>query len=189
MQEVWKDIDAHAKQWIRDAGEHLMASMKKALIIETKSNAADLVTNMDREIEQFLIGKIKETFPHHNILGEEGYGDEVTSSDGVVWLIDPIDGTMNFVHQKRNFAISIGIYENGIGKIGLIYDPVHDELYHALKGAGAFCNEVPIPLLQRGIVEQGIVALNAIWLTDNPLLNMESMMALVKKARGTWGTR
>lgn len=101
MQEVWKDIDAHAKQWIRDAGEHLMASMKKALIIETKSNAADLVTNMDREIEQFLIGKIKETFPHHNILGEEGYGDEVTSSDGVVWLIDPIDGTMNFVHQKE----------------------------------------------------------------------------------------
>ena len=74
---------------------------EKALIIETKSNAADLVTNMDREIEQFLIGKIKETFPHHHILGEEGYGDEVTSSDGVVWLIDPIDGTMNFVHQKE----------------------------------------------------------------------------------------
>ncbi len=104
MQEVWKDIDAHAKQWIRDAGERLMASMKKALIIETKSNAADLVTNMDREIEQFLIGKIKETFPHHHILGEEGYGDEVTSSDGVVWLIDPIDGTMNFVHQKKKFC-------------------------------------------------------------------------------------
>ena len=60
---------------------------EKALIIETKSNAADLVTNMDREIEQFLIGKIKETFPHHHILGEEGYGDEVTSSDGVVWLM------------------------------------------------------------------------------------------------------
>ena len=90
MQEVWKDIDAHAKRWIRDAGEHLMASMKKALIIETKSNAADLVTNMDREIEQFLIGKIKETFPNHNILGEEGYGDEITSSDGVVWLIDQL---------------------------------------------------------------------------------------------------
>ncbi|MEM5608410.1 inositol monophosphatase family protein [Bacillus toyonensis] len=101
MQEVWKDIDAHAKRWIRDAGERLMASLKQALIIEMKSNAADLVTNMDREIEQYLIGKIKETFPTHNILGEEGYGDEITSSDGVVWLIDPIDGTMNFVHQKE----------------------------------------------------------------------------------------
>ena len=108
MQEVWKDIDAHAKRWIRDAGEHLMASMKKALIIETKSNATDLVTNMDREIEQFLIGKIKETFPNHNILGEEGYGDEITSSDGVVWLIDPIDGTMNFVHQKEILRFQLG---------------------------------------------------------------------------------
>ena len=72
---------------------------EKALIIETKSNAADLVTNMRNRA--VLIGKIKETFPHHHILGEEGYGDEVTSSDGVVWLIDPIDGTMNFVHQKE----------------------------------------------------------------------------------------
>lgn len=101
MQEVWKEIDTNAKQWIREAGERLMASLQKTLTIETKSNAADLVTNMDREIEQFLIGKIKKTFPGHYILGEEGYGDELASSDGVVWLIDPIDGTMNFVHQKE----------------------------------------------------------------------------------------
>ena len=73
---------------------------EKALIIETKSNAADLVTNIPRD-RTVLIGKIKETFPNHNILGEEGYGDEITSSGGVVWLIDPIDGTMNFVHQKE----------------------------------------------------------------------------------------
>ncbi|WP_242143546.1 MULTISPECIES: inositol monophosphatase family protein [unclassified Bacillus cereus group] len=185
MQEVWKEIDTHAKQWVREAGESLRASLKQALIIETKSNAADLVTNMDREIEQFFIGKIKETFPEHYILGEEGYGDEVTSSNGIVWLIDPIDGTMNFVHQKRNFAISIGIYENGIGIIGLIYDPVHDELYHAVKGEGAFCNGVSIPMLQEGALESSIVALNATWLTDNPLLHMEKMMQLVTKARGT----
>ncbi len=131
------------------------------------------------------MGKLKKHSQPIIFLGEEGYGDEITSSDGVVWLIDPIDGTMNFVHQKRNFAISIGIYENGIGKIGLIYDPVHDELYHAVKGVGAFCNDTPIPLLEKGTVKNGIIALNAIWLTDNPLLNMESMMALVKKARGT----
>ena len=62
---------------------------EKALIIETKSNATDLVTNIPRD-RTVLIGKIKETFPNHNILGEEGYGDEITSSDGVVWLIDPL---------------------------------------------------------------------------------------------------
>ncbi|MBC6974168.1 inositol monophosphatase family protein [Bacillus sp. Xin] len=185
MQEVWKEIDTNAKRWIREAGERLMASLQKTLTIETKSSAADLVTNMDREIEQFLIGEIKQTFPNHYILGEEGYGDEVASSEGVVWLIDPIDGTMNFVHQKRNFAISIGIYENGIGRIGLIYDPVHDELYHAVKGEGAFCNGVSIPSLEESAIENGIIALNATWLTDNPLLNMEKMMQLVKLARGT----
>ncbi|WP_459499725.1 inositol monophosphatase family protein [Bacillus sp. C1] len=185
MQEVWKEIDTHAKQWIREAGERLIASLQKTLIVETKSNAADLVTNMDRETEQFLIGRIKETFPEHSILGEEGYGDEVASLDGIVWLIDPIDGTMNFVHQKRNFAISIGIYENGIGKIGLVYDPVHDELYHAVKGEGAFCNDVSIPMLEKSTVEHGIIALNATWLTDNPLLNMGKMIQLVKLARGT----
>lgn len=185
MQEVWEEIDAYAKQWIKEAGQHLVSSMKQSLIIETKSNASDLVTNMDREIEQFFIGKIKETFPKHYILGEEGYGDELASTDGILWLIDPIDGTMNFVHQKRNFAISIGIYENGIGKIGLVYDPVHDELYHAKMGVGAFCNEIKIPSLQPSEVSLGVIAVNATWLTDNPRLDMSKMAQLVKKARGT----
>ncbi|MEH6890401.1 inositol monophosphatase family protein [Bacillus sp. JJ864] len=185
MQEVWEEIDAYAKQWIKEAGQHLVSSMKQSLIIETKSNASDLVTNMDREIEQFFIGKIKETFPKHYILGEEGYGDELASTEGILWLIDPIDGTMNFVHQKRNFAISIGIYENGIGKIGLVYDPVHDELYHAKMGVGAFYNEIKIPSLQPSEVSLGVIAVNATWLTDNPRLDMRKMAQLVKKARGT----
>lgn len=185
MQEVWKEIDSHAKRWIRAAGEHLITSLQQSLTIETKSSASDLVTNMDREIEQFFIGKIKEKFPEHHILGEEGYGDELASSNGIVWLIDPIDGTMNFVHQKRNFAISIGIYENGIGKIGLIYDPVHDELYHAIKGEGAFCNDMEIPQLEKGAVCNGVIALNATWLTHNRLLDMTKMAELVKAARGT----
>ncbi|ENQ3104555.1 myo-inositol-1(or 4)-monophosphatase [Bacillus sp. 491mf] len=185
MQEVWEEIDAYAKQWIKEAGQYLISSMKQSLIIETKSNASDLVTNMDREIEQFFIGKVKEIFPKHYILGEEGYGDDLASTDGVLWLIDPIDGTMNFVHQKRNFAISIGIYENGIGKIGLVYDPVHDELYHAKKGVGAFCNEIKIPSLQPGEISSGVIAVNATWLTDNSRLDMRKMAQLVKKARGT----
>lgn len=185
MQEVWKEIDLHAKQWIREAGEYLNTSLKESLTIETKSNASDLVTNMDHEIEQFFISKIKEKFPMHHILGEEGYGDELNSTEGIIWLIDPIDGTMNFIHQKRNFAISIGIYENGVGKIGLIYDPVHEELYHTIKGEGAFCNEVRIPNLEVGEICNGVVALNATWLTHNRLLDMAKMAELVRNARGT----
>ena len=109
----------HAKQWVKEAGERIRASFDKTLNIETKSNPNDLVTNIDKEIEQFFIKKIRADFPTHKIMGEEGFGDELTNLDGVVWMIDPIDGTMNFIHQQRNFAISLAVYENGIGKIGL----------------------------------------------------------------------
>jgi myo-inositol-1(or 4)-monophosphatase len=181
----WNELANHAKEWVKEAGGLLTASLQAALVIETKSNASDLVTNMDRQIEQFFIGKIKETYPHHRILGEEGYGDKLTSSEGTIWLIDPIDGTMNFVHQKRNFAISIGIYHDGSGKIGIVYDPVHDELYYAIAGKGAYYNDISIPTLQEGTIEEGVVALNATWLTKNSLLNHESMAALVRRSRGT----
>ncbi|MFD3447997.1 inositol monophosphatase family protein [Microbacteriaceae bacterium 4G12] len=185
MQHMWKEIDIRAKEWIKEAGQLLLSSLQQTLVVETKSNASDLVTNMDREIEQFFIGKIHETYPGHYILGEEGYGDELTSKEGTVWLIDPIDGTMNFVHQKRNFAISIGIYHDGIGEIGLVYDPVHDELYHAIREEGAYCNGIAIPMLESGTIEEGVIALNAIWLTNNRRLDAAKMAELVRRARGT----
>jgi myo-inositol-1(or 4)-monophosphatase len=181
----WKDIDQKAKQWVKEAGEKIRNSFESTLSIQYKSNPNDLVTNMDKEIEQFLIGKIQETYPEHRILGEEGYGDEVTSLEGVLWIIDPIDGTMNFVHQQRNFAISVGIYGDGIGYIGLIYDVVHNELYHAFKGEGAFMNDLPLPRLDKVRIEEAIVSVNATWLLENPRIDHNLMTPIVKKARGT----
>ncbi len=83
-------------------------------------------------------------------MGEEGFGDEVHELEGIVWIIDPIDGTMNFVHQKRNFFISIGILEDGIGKLGYLYDVILDELYCASKGEGAFLNDKVLPTITAG---------------------------------------
>ena len=143
----WELIDTYAKEWVREAGNRIKASFTKTLTVHTKSNPNDLVTDIDRETEKFLIKKIKTVFPEHSILGEEGYGNKPENLSGVVWMIDPIDGTINFVHQQRNFAISIGIYENGKGKIGLIYDVVHDELYHAVSGNGAYMNETKLEKL------------------------------------------
>lgn len=67
------------------------------------------------------------------MLGEEGFGDKNLTKDGVIWFVDPIDGTKNFVHQKRNFAISIGVYVDGVGKVGYIYDVIGDELFYAIE--------------------------------------------------------
>lgn len=180
----WKDIDQKAKQWVREAGEKIRNSFESTLSIQYKSNPNDLVTNMDKEIEQFLIGKIQETYPEHRILGEEGYGDEVTSFDGVLWIIDPIDGTMNFVHQQRNFAISVGIYGEGIGYIGLIYDVVHNELYHAFKGEGAFMNDQRLPKLDKVNIEEAVIGINPVWVTENKRIDHNIIAPIVKKVRG-----
>ncbi|MCM3114088.1 inositol monophosphatase family protein [Neobacillus sp. MER 74] len=181
----WDQIYSHAKEWVNDAGARIRLSFDETLNIQTKSNANDLVTNMDKEIEQFFISKIRAVYPDHKILGEEGFGDTLESLDGVVWMIDPIDGTMNFIHQQRNFAISLGIYENGIGKIGLIYDVVHDELYHAKKGNGAYLNQKNLVPLKDTLVKESIIALNATWVMENHRIDHNLMIPLVKDSRGT----
>lgn len=180
-----KEINTYAMQWIKEAGENIRASFPKTLNVTAKSNPNDLVTDIDQETEQYFIEKIKGTFSNHRILGEEGYGDEVKDLSGVVWVIDPIDGTMNFVHQQRNFAISIGIYIDGEGVIGLIYDVVHDELYHCMKGNGVYLNENAIPKLSTAKVNEAIVALNATWVAPNKRINHEMLIPLIKDVRGT----
>lgn len=180
-----KEIDTYAKNWIREAGENIRSSFPKTLNVTAKSNPNDLVTDIDKGTEQYFIEKIKGTFPKHRIMGEEGYGDEITDLSGVVWIIDPIDGTMNFIHQQRNFAISIGIYVDGEGMIGLIYDVVHDELYHCIKGEGVFLNKKAIPKLEISKVNESIIALNATWVAPNKRINHELLIPLVKDVRGT----
>ncbi|BBP89014.1 hypothetical protein BsIDN1_26320 [Bacillus safensis] len=102
-----------------------------------------------------------------------------------MWIIDPIDGTMNFVHQKRNFAISIGIFENGVGKIGLIYDVIHDELYHAIKGEGAYMNDILLPPLKDVEIEKAIVGINPTWAIESPYFDAKPFARLVRDVRGT----
>jgi myo-inositol-1(or 4)-monophosphatase len=185
MQEKWKEIDECIRQWIKEAGTRILATFEKKLTIETKSHRNDLVTNVDREIEQFFIEKIRKTFPGHHVLGEEGFGDEIATLQGIVWIIDPIDGTMNFIHQKRNFAISIGVFENGVGVLGYVYDVVHDELYAARKGEGAFLNDQPLARLEPVSVPEAIISLNATWITENKRIDPNVLAPLVKDARGT----
>src|SRR5690625_3944855 len=104
-----------AKEWVEEAGEFIRERIHNPMVVDTKAHANDLVTEMDKNIEKFFVEKIKDKYPDHLLMGEEGYGDEVTSLEGTIWIIDPIDGTTNFVHQKKNFAISVGIYHDGIG--------------------------------------------------------------------------
>ncbi|RBW69407.1 inositol monophosphatase family protein [Bacillus taeanensis] len=183
--ENWNEISNKAMQWTKEAGEIILSSFSEERMINFKSNPSDLVTDMDQKTEQFFIEKIKSTYPTHKILGEEGFGDEVTSQEGTLWIIDPIDGTMNFVHQQRNFAISIGIYQDGVGKVGIIYDVVAGELFHCIVGSGAYLNEVALPKLNSVPLSEAVIGLNSTWVTENKRIDAEVLAPLVKAVRGT----
>ncbi|WP_010286620.1 inositol monophosphatase family protein [Kurthia massiliensis] len=171
---------------IKEAGERIRRSFFETMEIETKSNANDLVTNIDKEIEAFIVKKIHAYDTSFRILGEEGMAHEqITSLEGVVWMVDPIDGTMNFVRQRRNFAISIAIYEDGVGRAGYIYDVVADELYYAIAGNGAFMNGQRLSKLEPIALNKSIVGINAVWATPNRKIEHEGVIRLFRQLRGT----
>jgi myo-inositol-1(or 4)-monophosphatase len=97
------------------------------------------VTNIDQAAEADIIETIRRSYPNHCILAEES--GEITNSDtDIVWIIDPIDGTTNFVHGIPHYCISIAVQRRGIVEHGVIYDPFRDELFIASKGEGAQLN-------------------------------------------------
>lgn len=179
-------IEKHMKTWTLEAAQLLKDSFQSTLTITYKSHIADLVTDMDKSIEKFFINKIQQTFPDHKVLGEEGLGDEIKgNSNGVIWIIDPIDGTTNFIHQQANFAISIGVYEDGIGKLGLIYDVEGSNLYFAKDGEGAYLNDKKLPKLEEGTLSESVVGVNATWAGPNRRINHEHVQQIIRKSRGT----
>ncbi|PTE69785.1 inositol monophosphatase [Staphylococcus devriesei] len=154
-----------AKGLVLEAGNNVRTMMKDELNIETKSNPNDLVTNVDKATENYIYDAILRNYPDHQVIGEEGHGHHIENIDGVVWVVDPIDGTLNFVHQKENFAISIGIYRDGQPYAGLVYDVMKDVLYHAKVGEGAFENKHPLQHIEDTVLKQSLIGINPNWVT------------------------
>lgn len=130
--------------WLEIAAESLRESHRRELVINEKQNAGDLVTEMDKAIERFFIEKITQFYPEHRIIGEEGMSAPITDTKGIIWVIDPIDGTLNFVKQKDNFGIMIGIFEDGKPIAGYIYNVMRYELYYGIVGDGVYHNQKPL---------------------------------------------
>ena len=148
------------KEWIYEAAEISKLSFDHSINVEEKTNRTDLVTNIDKEIEHYFMNKINNHFPKERVLGEEGSGHDLTDLNGVVWVIDPIDGTLNFVKQQTDFAIMVSVYENGIGYLGYIYDVMKDELYSAIRNQGSYLNGEPIERVKDIPLREGLVAIS-----------------------------
>ncbi|WP_206911780.1 inositol monophosphatase family protein [Enterococcus sp. DIV0849a] len=149
------------KEWLTEAAGYIRVRLTNKLTVSQKSGRTDLVTNIDEEIQSFFIKKINQHYPNDRILAEEKGFNTIDSFAGRVWIIDPIDGTMNFVMEQENFCIMIAVYEEGVGQLGFIYDVMKEELYWGGKNYGVFLNDRKLPQPKDVALSEGLIGMNA----------------------------
>ncbi len=125
------------------------------LRIEKKAGVNNFVTELDRKSEQVIIETIKKAFPAHNILSEE-MGSEDNNSP-YTWIIDPIDGTTNFIHSHPQYAISIGFRDHDKITHGIVFDPNRNDLYQAELGKGAYQNDKRLRVSKVNYLEDALI--------------------------------
>ena len=127
----------------REVGDHLVRSLDGAgPQVTSKSTATDLVTDLDRWAEAHIVDRLLAARPDDGAEGEEGAA--VTGTSEVTWCVDPIDGTVNFVHGLPGFCVSIAARVDGASVAGVVYSPLHGDLFDAVAGGGARRNGRPI---------------------------------------------
>lgn len=112
----------------------------KDKLADQKTCDIDLVTETDKEVEKFLIGNLLEKYPDHKFIGEESANEKVNLTENPTWIIDPIDGTLNFVHGFPHSCISLALFIEKEPQIAIIYNPILEQLFTAQKNQGAFYN-------------------------------------------------
>lgn len=131
-----------AESLAREAADHLREAMLHVQEVDTKTTLTDMVTATDRASERLIVDGIRAVRPHDAILGEEGTADQGTT--GVRWIIDPLDGTTNFLYCLPAFAVSIGVEIDGVTEVGVVVDAARDETFTAVRGGGAHASGRPI---------------------------------------------
>lgn len=138
------------------AGEIAKQGFNREKRIRTKSSDIDLVTEFDEKAQEAALHIVKNRYPDHGILAEEGFDRQNDSP--FLWAIDPIDGTTNFAHNNPFFCVSIGLLHEGTPLIGVVYAPCLDELFIGVRGRGATFNGSPIAVSQAEKLSQSVVS-------------------------------
>jgi myo-inositol-1(or 4)-monophosphatase len=142
MQERYKAAQRVAKEAGKLALDHLSAMRAGELEVEVKG-LQDFVTHADRDVENFIKRELSALFPDDGYWGEES--ERARGENGFTWVIDPIDGTANFIRGIDQWGISIALISEERIEIGVIYDPMRDILYHCQRDQGALQNDLPMP--------------------------------------------
>ena len=142
-------------QIVKNCGAIMLGADRRSLGINEKAGPANFVTEYDKKIENILREELLSLLPDAGFIGEEGE-QALFSDKGRFFIVDPIDGTTNFIKDYKQSCISVALIEDGEASIGVVYNPYSDEMFTAQKGQGAFCNGKEIRV-SRQPLENGIV--------------------------------
>lgn len=152
--ELIRQMETLARDAALKAGELIRNRLGAPASVEKKA-MSDYVTDVDRESEALIVEMIRKRFPDHNILSEEMSSTQLHR--GITWIIDPLDGTTNFIHGYPVVAISMAACLEEETLLGIVLDPIHQEFFWAKKGAGAFLNGKRIGVRQVSSLEEALV--------------------------------
>lgn len=147
------------------AGLYIKSQFFNKHSISSKSHINDIVTECDQASEEMIKSYLKNAFPHTSFLCEESKFDGVKGQD--TWIIDPLDGTVNFANQVPFFSVSIALWVNDTIECAVIYSPMTEELFTAIKGKGAFLNDQKIHVSNRSDLSQSFGATGFPYLVQN----------------------
>jgi len=175
------------------AGEWIKTKLGNYTNLSLKYSPTDLVTEVDKGSEKMIRNLVLTHFPHHSFLGEEGVepGPEASAKAlnsvrdaEYLWVVDPIDGTTNFVHGFPFFSVSIALAYRGEVIVGVVYDPMRDELFVAEKGKGAYVHGKPMRIAGESTLGESLLATGFPADQQYALpLNMKGLQALVPQVR------
>jgi myo-inositol-1(or 4)-monophosphatase len=153
----------------RSAGDLIARRMERldSIAVETKQRN-DYVTEVDREAEGRIIQTLQRSYPDHGILAEESGRQEGQQGNDYVWIIDPLDGTTNFLHGFPHFAVSIALANRGRLEQAVIYDPIRQDLFTASRGDGAALNDRRIRVSSRKGLEGALLGTGFPYRDDQP---------------------
>ena len=148
-------VRALAVELAKRAGDQLISTHHLRLEVQTKSSASDWVSDADRAAERIIVEELARTRPNDGILGEEGSLQE--SANGWTWVIDPLDGTSNYLRGYPGWAVSIAVERHGNTVVGIVHDPTARRTYEAVSGEGAQRNGQPITTSACGDLSSAII--------------------------------
>lgn len=169
-----------------EAGRIQQAHVGGDLQIDTKTSETDLVTHVDKLCETRIREIIGESFPEHVVLGEEQGTGSADQTSAFRWIVDPIDGTLNFAHGFPFYCTSIGLEVDGEAIVGVVYDPTRDELFSAAKGQGAYLNGRPLEVTRETVLKRSMLVTGFAYVEDRIARNVEvfgRMLPLVRSIR------